>query len=220
MLQISKNYSPVISVIIPTFNRALLIKRAIESVIKQTFKGWELIIVDDGSIDETFSIVNNYISAWDNIRYLKHSNRGLPLSRNAGIETSSGKYVTFLDSDDEYLPGHLELRLEFMSKHSEVDLIHGGIIIVGNPFVRDKNDLSKLIHLSQCSIGGTFFGKKSLFQSLNGFKNIEYSEDSELLERAERKMFSITKVNFPTYIYHRETQGSICNNKLLNLNVD
>ena len=79
-----------------------------------------------------------------------------------------------------------------------------------SPFVKDKNDLTKLINLSECTIGGTFFIKKEILLKLNGFNNINYSEDSELYERAA-KFAKIIKVDYPTYIYYRDTEDSICN---------
>lgn len=212
MLQLYSEYSPLISVITTTYNRASMIERCIESVLAQTFKSWELIIVDDGSQDDTYKIISGYMCNYENIRFAGHSNRGLPLSRNMGIKASVGKYITFLDSDDEYKANHLELRAEFMHNHQGVDLIHGGIEIIGSPFVVNKNDSSQLIHLDNCVIGATFFAKRTVFFELRGFKNIAYSEDSEFYERALGH-FNIVKVKFPTYIYHRDTPNSICNLK-------
>lgn len=97
-----------------------------------------------------------------------------------------------------------------MEVNPHIDLIHGGTKIIGNEFVRDKDNPDKFIHLSECSIGGTFLGKTKIFKSLNGFRNISYSEDSDFLERAE-KLFNVKKVSFDTYIYHRELEDSITN---------
>ena len=97
-----------------------------------------------------------------------------------------------------------------MKSNQHIDLIQGGTKIIGNEFVRDKDNPDKFIHLSKCTIGGTFFGKTEVFKKLNGFRNISYSEDSDFLERAE-KLFNVRKVNFETYIYHRELEDSITN---------
>jgi glycosyltransferase involved in cell wall biosynthesis len=95
------------SVIIPTYNRAHLLPRAIDSVLAQTLGDFELIIVDDGSVDETFSIVSNY--ADDRIRYLFHEfNRGQSSANNTGIAAASGEIVSFLDSDDAWVATYLE----------------------------------------------------------------------------------------------------------------
>jgi len=208
-MQVYKNFNPDVSIILPTYNRKNYLERAIESVIKQTYKNWELIIVDDGSTDDSIKLIDKYILGYQNVRYMRHSNRKTPLTTNAGIQASVGNFITFLGSDDEYKPEHLSLRIEFMNNNPETDLIHGGVEIIGSPYVKDKNDLTKLIHLSECIIGGTFFGKRNVFFELNGFQNLKYSDDSDFFERAVKK-FKIEKVDFPTYIYYRDTPDSIC----------
>jgi glycosyltransferase involved in cell wall biosynthesis len=103
------------SVVIPTYNRANLIGRAIRSVLSQTYSNFEIIIVDDGSTDNTEEVIQNFGDA--RIKYVLHDiNRGLNNSRNTGIKNSTGEYVAFLDSDDEWLPKKLEKQLEAFSK--------------------------------------------------------------------------------------------------------
>jgi glycosyltransferase involved in cell wall biosynthesis len=208
-VKIYVEYEPIVSVILDTYNRAGYIERAIRSVLNQTFKKWELIIVDDGSIDNTFNIVDSYIRKNENIRYIRHTNRKTPLTVNAGMQASCGEFISFLASDDEYKPEYLKQRTDFMYAHPEIDFIHGGVEIIGRPYVKDKNDLSKEIHLSECAIGGTFFGKRNVFFELEGFKNLIYSDDSDFLERVQKK-FNIAMVDFPTYVYYRDTPDSIC----------
>lgn len=212
-MQVYNSARPEVSVILSTFNRKTLIVDAVESVLNQTLKNWELIIVDDGSSDDTFSAVNPLLQEYENIRYLRHSNRGLPLSRNAGILASSGNYITFIDSDDTYKPEHLELRHSYMTGNPGLDLIYGGVIISGSPWVADRFDNSRLIHLDQCVVGATFFGKKKVFELLSGFNNISYSEDYEFLQRAE-EVFKVQKVDFRTYIYNTGSPDGICVRKL------
>ena len=209
-LNLYKGFIPAVSIILPTFNRETLLPRSINSIINQTFQDWELIIVDDGSDDKTFELFGKYSNTYENIRYIKHSNKKLPLSLNTGIQASCGEFITFIGSDDEYKSNHIEVRYKYLTEKPEIDLIHGGIEIIGDPFVKDKNDLSKKIHLSKCFIGGTFFCRRKVFEEIGGFKDIEYSEDSEFFERVEEK-FKTAKVNFPTYIYYRDTPDSICN---------
>lgn len=211
MIEIYPDGNPLISVIMLTYNRAQFLDRSIPSFLNQTFKNAELLIIDDGSNDDTFNVVSRYMASYENIRYMRHSNRKIPLSRNVGIKAASGKYIAFLDSDDEYKMDYLEKRIEFMQSHPEVDLVEGGVIIVGDPYVKDKNDLTKKIHLSDCHIGATFFGKAEVFNALGGFdKNILYSEESEFWERAEKR-FVLKKYNHPGYIYYRDTPDGICN---------
>lgn len=208
-MRLYKNFEPVVSVILATFNREKLLERAVSSVINQSYKKWELIIVDDGSSDNTFNLVLSFQNNFENIRYLRHTNRRPPISFNAGIQASCGKYITFLGSDDEYLSEHLKLRVELFDNDDSLDLVHGGVEIIGDPYVKDKDDLSKKIHIDKCTIGGTFFGKRELFFAEKGFKDIVYSEDSEFLERIKSK-YVIRKISYKTYRYFRDTPDSIC----------
>ncbi|MGA8262964.1 MAG: glycosyltransferase family 2 protein [Ignavibacteriaceae bacterium] len=201
---------PDITVILTTYNREKYIRRCIESIIGQKFKNWKLIAIDDGSEDGSLNILKDYELQYKNIEVLHQENRKLAISRNRGIRLTESKYLTFIDSDDEYAEDHLGKRIKFMEVNPHIDLIHGGTKIIGNEFVRDKDNPDKFIHLSECSIGGTFLGKTKIFKSLNGFRNISYSEDSDFLERAE-KLFNVKKVSFDTYIYHRELEDSITN---------
>ena len=199
-----------ISVILPVYNRANYLNRCVDSLLNQSYKNWELIGIDDGSEDNSFDILESYEKANNNIKIFRQKNMKLPLSRNRGIKESSSKFITFLDSDDEYEKDHLLKRVEYMNEHPKVDLIHGGVKIIGNEYVRDKNNPKEFIHLSKCTIGATFFGKRDVFIQLNGFNDLNYSEDSEFLERAKDKFF-IEKVNFNTYRYHRDAPDSITN---------
>ncbi len=209
-MQLYKSFNPTVSIILPTYNRARLLKRAVDSVLNQSFDIWELIIVDDGSNDETFDVVSAYLNKHENIRYLKHTNRFVSLSLNVGIKASCGKYITYLSSDDEYKKDHLKLRFEFMESNPEVDFVHGGLVIIGSKYVKDKKDISKKIHLDECKVGGTFFYKREVAEKIGGYKDLNYSEDSDFYYRVERK-FKIVKLDFPTYVYYRDTPDSICN---------
>lgn len=203
--------SPAVSVILTVYNRESSLRRSVNSLLGQSFSNWELIAVNDGSNDNSLSILKEYEGLFSNIKVLTQENRKLAYSRNRGIYNSSGKYITFLDSDDEYESNHLSERVMFMENNPGTDLIHGGVKVIGNDFVRDKDNPFCFIHLSECTIGGTFLGKREVFESLKGFKENMYSEDSEFLQRAE-EVFKVKKVNFKTYIYHRESEDSLTHN--------
>ena len=95
------------SIIIPTYNRAHILPRTIASVLAQTYTDWECIIVDDGSTDETKNLIELYADS--RIRYVYQENAERSAARNNGIRHAHGEYICFLDSDDEYLPEHLEV---------------------------------------------------------------------------------------------------------------
>ncbi|NTU68631.1 MAG: glycosyltransferase family 2 protein [Chlorobiaceae bacterium] len=194
---------PQVSVILATFNRAGHLDAAIDSVLDQSFEDWELIVVDDGSVDETFSVVDRHLQRHVNIRYMKHRNRHAPLARNAGIQAAFGSYITFLDSDDRYLPEHLQSRIDMLESMPEVDLLSGGFACIGDPWVRDRNDSEKLVHISECILCGTLFGRRELFTDIGGFRDIDYAEDTDLWERAAAK-YQLLKIEAPeSYIYQR-----------------
>lgn len=118
---------PTVSVILPTYNRAHLICRAIQSILAQTFGDFELIVVDDGSTDNTEEIVKNFNDK--RIKYIKcKENKGASTARNTGIKASKGEYIAFQDSDDEWLQEKLEKQVEILL-HSppEVGVAYTGI---------------------------------------------------------------------------------------------
>lgn len=100
--------SPFFSVVLPTYNRSTLLKKAIFSVVNQKFKDWELIIIDDGSTDDTYKIITPLLEKHKNISYLWQENQGKGGVRNAGISIAQGTYITFLDDDDYLLSNHLK----------------------------------------------------------------------------------------------------------------
>jgi glycosyltransferase involved in cell wall biosynthesis len=116
------NNPPKVSVVIPTYNREKLLPNAIKSVISQTYSNWELIIVDDRSVDNTEYIVEQFIKLDNRIKYIRNvRGKGPSGARNCGILNSTGKYIAFLDSDDEWLSGHLEESLEILeNEHLKV----------------------------------------------------------------------------------------------------
>lgn len=120
-----------VSVIIPTYNRAHLLTQAIDSVLAQTFKDFELIIVDNYSTDNTESVVKSYKD--ERIRYFKNRNQGLiGVNRNYGIQKSQGEYISFLDDDDLWLPEKLEKQVELLDSNKELGLVYSDIHIIGS----------------------------------------------------------------------------------------
>jgi hypothetical protein len=120
--------APVFSVIIPVFNGGKYLKRAIESVLRQTLRNFELILVDDGSTD---GAVHRAASTNDNrLSILWQANAGAPSALNRGISAARGEYIAFLDSDDLWAPNKLQCHLEYFTAYPEVDLTFTGLIYV------------------------------------------------------------------------------------------
>ncbi|MGA2668941.1 MAG: glycosyltransferase [Ignavibacteria bacterium] len=114
---------PKIAVIIPTYNRAQIITESIVSVLHQTFKDFELIVVDDGSTDNTKEVVANIND--HRIRYIYQNNHGASAARNAGIKASTSEYVAFLDSDDFYVDNAVEKAINCLESHPNVGFSYG-----------------------------------------------------------------------------------------------
>ena len=116
---------PKVSVVIPTYNRADLLPRAVNSVLAQTYQDYEIIIVDDCSPDDTQDVAAKFSDR--RIRFVRHErNRGVSAARNTGIEYARGEYIAFLDDDDEWLPMKLKEQVEVIEASSEkVGLVYG-----------------------------------------------------------------------------------------------
>ena len=108
------NQNPLVTVIIPTYNRGWILKEAIDSVLSQDFEDFELIVVDDGSTDNTIDILDGYTR---DIIVLRQGNRGVSAARNAGIASATGHFIAFLDSDDLWLPGKLSRQVDFFNSN-------------------------------------------------------------------------------------------------------
>lgn len=125
------NVMELVSVIMPAYNASKYIAASIESVLAQTYLSWELIIVDDGSIDNTASLVKSYCEKDCRIKYIYQENARQGRARNNGIANSSGGYIAFLDSDDLWLPEKLSLQVAFL-QHNKADLIFSGTYLFEN----------------------------------------------------------------------------------------
>lgn len=208
---------PFFSIIIATFNRAHLLERALKSLISQTEEDWEVIIIDDGSTDDTQLQILSYLKMHPKLTYFKKVHSGEALSKNEGLRLANGKFISFLDSDDEYAPTHLESRKQILLENPHIKLLHGGCKIIGNQYVPDRFDTSQKIHLNECIIGGTFFIEKNVFTLLKGYNKIYLGTDADLYDRAKAAEIEILETTIPTYIYHHDTQDSITNKLSLSL---
>lgn len=120
---------PLVSVVIPAYNRARTIGACLQSVRGQTHQDWEAIVVDDGSIDGTSQLVERLAHDDDRIRLIRHDrNRGAQAARNTGIRAATKGWVAFLDSDDQLLPTSIELRLQ-AAVDAEVSVVHSACLV-------------------------------------------------------------------------------------------
>ena len=115
--------TPFFTIIIPTYNRAKFLKIAISSVISQSFKDWELLIIDDGSTDDTSKLVGA-AGLRPLLKYLHQPHQGVTAARNRGIKESKGEFICFLDSDDRFRQDKLEITYQYIQKHPQYKVFH------------------------------------------------------------------------------------------------
>jgi glycosyltransferase involved in cell wall biosynthesis len=118
---------PKVSVIIPTYNRAHLIKQSVQSVLEQSYQNFEVIIVDDGSSDNTEKVIRD-LGNPEKIIYRYQENQGRSNARNHALQIATGQYITFLDSDDIYLPNKLQMQVEYLDAQPEVGMVYASAI--------------------------------------------------------------------------------------------
>ena len=180
----------MISVVIPTHNRSDLLPRAIKSVQNQTYTDIEIIVVSDGSTDETKEIVTNMSEQDARIKFIEYyPAKGGNTARNTGIEASKGEYVAFLDDDDEWKNEKLEKQISVMKSDKSIGLVYTGVHIIYvnegvsyNSKARDEGDLSKKILLDNyIGTTSTVMVKKELFEKTGMFDiNLRALQDFDL----------------------------------------
>jgi glycosyltransferase involved in cell wall biosynthesis len=115
--------SPVVSVIIPTYQSAETLPRALDSVLRQEFQDFEIIVVDDGSTDDTRAVVEGVMAADSRVRYLYQENQGPAVARNKGVANASAELIAFLDADDEWYPHKLQEQVEILRENPHIDFV-------------------------------------------------------------------------------------------------
>ena len=190
----------MISVIIPSYNREDTIERSIQSVLNQTYSNFEIIVVDDGSTDNTEKIVTDLKDS--RISYYKNvTNIGACGSRNFGIKMAKGDYIAFQDSDDEWLPEKLKEQINFLIK-IDCDLVFcsmerllGKNKEVYPPYTPDnKSDLFKQLLYENCTSTQTLLGKKKVFKNIKFNEKMPRFQDWELMLRIS-PVYSVKHLN-------------------------
>jgi glycosyltransferase involved in cell wall biosynthesis len=199
------------SVIIPSFSRAQILPNAIKSVLKQNFQDFELIVVDDGSTDNTREVVSSFDDS--RIRYLFQQNRGPSAARNTGANHATGKYLIFLDSDDEAAPEWLNSFYDRFQKDPAVKVVCAGIKIIEDDSAEEIQLPRKLGPVYDSQIGlflsGTFAVHRDLFLKAGGYnESLHYAETSDLALRLIPMTLSegakIATIPRPLVTYHKQ----------------
>ncbi len=155
----------LVSVIIPAYNIAEYLSESIDSVLNQTYQHFEVIIVDDGSTDNTADVVNKYVKSQANVKYIHQENKGPGAARNKGIKEAKGEYIAFLDADDIWFPEKVLLQMELFLKLPSISLVHSDFIYFDRQGTEQQSEFSERIkkHFS----GDVFYQlfKKNFFMT-------------------------------------------------------
>ncbi|MCL5408450.1 MAG: glycosyltransferase [Candidatus Omnitrophica bacterium] len=212
----NNNQYPLVSIIIPTYNRADLLPRAINSCLNQTYKNLEIIIIDDGSTDNTEQVVKIFKD--ERIVYIKNErNKGIPATRNVGLKIAKGKFIGFLDHDDEFLPEKIEKQVNSLINNPDRD------ISVCERYeyniYTDTTSLKKIpdIFLQQILIKQSCFDKIGLFDER--FYTIDDTEIQVRFKMFQLKTISINKPLIIRYLYKDSASVTISLIKSINDNI-
>ncbi len=192
---------PTVSVVIPTYNRAKMLTDAVESVLRQTHPVDEIIVIDDGSTDNTPATIEQF---GDKLRYIRQANAGPSTARNRGVAEAHGDFIAFQDSDDHWTPNKIATQLDFLSTHPRVEVVFGLmadvhtaadelIPVMRNQFVYDQlrrangvvENMLGLLLLDNMIPTPTVLMRRACFDRIGGFDpNLHIAEDFDLWLRA------------------------------------
>ncbi len=176
--------NPIVSVIIPVYNGARYLRAALESVFAQTYRSFEVIVVDDGSADDSGIIAQSF----PEVRYLHQTNQGVAAARNHGIEAARGEFFAFLDQDDLWTPDKLRLQIEYLRSHPDV-----GYTLTQQKFFLDpgatlpawfRKELFDSVHTGW--VLGTLVVRRTTFEQVGNFvTGYSAANDSDWFFRAK-----------------------------------
>lgn len=188
-----------VSVIIPTYNSCLTLARAVNSVLGQTLLPNKIIVVDDGSTDDTRTILQKMP-----VQYIYQKNQGVSAARNKGWSNATGDYIAFLDADDCWLPNKLMCQVAFMEKHPEIGFCYGKYKSMEAATIREEG-FSLLLSGILC--------RRALVETVGGFnEDLRNHEDTDWFMRISDKGIKSGKIEQFLFVKHKQS-GSLSNFK-------
>lgn len=209
---------PLVSIIVPVFRAELFINQCIQSVLKQTYENWELLLIDDGSPDNCPAICDSWAVKDSRIHVFHKQNGGASSARNVGLSNMTGDLVTFLDSDDCITPNCLTecvkiisednldiLQFYFLEIYTDGRIIHHNRI--STP-VFDKDKYIKCGLMSGCSCGGFYNAEIIRIQKIRYNENLHYLEDAFFVCEIVKRSMRMRRISAEFYEYHKNPEGS------------
>jgi GT2 family glycosyltransferase len=207
--------APTVSIITPAFNTARYVEDMLESVLAQTFTDFELVLVDDGSTDETAAIAEAYAHRDTRIRLIRQRNRGIAAARNAAIACARGQFLALLDSDDIWFPTYLAEQMAILRKHPDISILSANAINLGGAFdgeplltcrgkTRVRNVPLMTLVRAEDSMSILAIFRRELVDTIGGFDvQLNRSEDYDFWLRAATAGFRIAVNARPLGFYRR-----------------
>lgn len=219
---------PIVSVIMSVFNEEEYLPGSIESILGQTYKDFEFIIVDDASTDTSLEVIKRYASEDKRIAVIENPlNLGLAASLNKALGVAKGEFIARMDADDIAVKNRLEIQLAFLNKNSEIDLVGSsmyfidpeGKILGRSDTTADSKTLKKIIHYKNISPHPTWMFRRGILKDLKGYRNLPASQDYDFLMRLYAHGFNVSNISNPllNYRVHEEKisfEGSLKQIKL------
>lgn len=205
--------TPLVSIIMPNYNNRKYIAEAMESVLNQTYTNWELIVIDDGSMDNSVEIIQAYAAKDERIRLLVNAtNKGVSASRNEGLKNSNGAFICFLDSDDVFLPNKLSDQVECLQQNSAAGLVYSDQLVSDDKLnIIDKSeyfmpslDLKEFMSIRNLFSTLTVMLRRKLMEQVGYFDSaLSGGEDWDYWIRcSEKTPFIHLKINTAIYRQH------------------
>lgn len=211
---------PIVSVIIPTYNRALFIEECLNSVLNQTYRPIELLVVDDGSTDDTERITQKFKKNKETSDFqvilLRQKNKGAPAARNKGIKNASGSFIQFLDSDDLLLPTKIEVELAFLENHKNLDYVYSKAQYIddnknyldkywGRELTQDSKDYFYFSYQTMCAL----YRKSAIEKYGKWDEELTISQDWEFSIRYILVGAKSTFINEVHSLFRKHSKGNI-----------
>ncbi|MDE5073206.1 MAG: glycosyltransferase, partial [Trichodesmium sp. St5_bin8] len=200
--------SELVSVIVLCYNQAQYLTEAVESIVKQTYQNWECLIINDGSLDQTYQVAINLAKKYPekNVRLIEKENTGVPDSRNVGIDSSSGKFILFVDADDKIHPNFITETLAVLQTNPQVGFVYTDIQKFGfEEKIESYGNFNVKRFLSENQAPVTSLFRREIYEQVGGFKKVmnEGWEDWEFWISAYQKDWLGYRLEKP-YLYYRQ----------------
>jgi len=203
-------HSPLVSIVLPTYNGSRYLPEAIESCLAQTHQDWELIVVDDCSRDSTPEIITRYVAQDPRIRTIRHpSNQKLPRALNTGHAAARGTYLTWISDDNRYLPLALEEMTRFLEEHPTVGVVYADCVMINDrgEYLQDwpAQPASRIAYMN--SLRACFLYRRSVYEMVGGYDANQFlAEDWDFWLRAARH-FALVPLHKTLYQYRWHDQS-------------